>query len=124
MLEFSCVSSGFCEDGNTISILIAIDELDGLIESVDSADNHHGCKKLIVVTSHSWFGMVNDSWTNPVTVWKAVNISASSIKDDLCTLSLGFRDLIAKSVQSLFGVERSDVSIIISTTNRESLGLL
>lgn len=124
VLEFSSVSSGLGENGNTITPRVAVDELDGLIKSLHSADDHNRSKEFIIVTVHTRLSMINDGRANPVSIRKAVNLGVSSIKKNLCTLVLGVFDLLLKSLQLLLSVERSNIMVGGAGSNSKIFSLL
>lgn len=69
ILELSSIATRPGENGDAITVLVAVDQFDGLVEGVDAADNHNWTENLLVIGGHAWFGVVNDGRTEPVSIW-------------------------------------------------------
>ena len=123
VLEFSSVSSGLGENSHTVSKLVFVDQLDGFVQSVDSDDDHDGGEELVVVASHAGFGVINDGGADPVASWESFDVNLSSVKDDFAALSFSGSKMLVELLKSSGVVQRSDIGVLVTTANLESLGL-
>lgn len=80
MLEFSCSTAGSGEDGNTVSLWVGIHQLDGVVEGINSDNAHNWGKDFLVVAGQSWLGMVDDSWSKEIALFKSWHVRVSAIQ--------------------------------------------
>jgi len=86
-LEFPSGCTGLSEDGGAVTILILVDDLDGLVKSLGLEDDEHGSEDLFMVAFHRGVGL-DDGRSNEVPVWISSYLDVTSIQEDLSTLRL------------------------------------
>lgn len=94
VLELSCSVAILGEDGSTVSVGVLIYKINSILESVNAHDNHNGSEDFSVVHFHAWLDVVDDSWTNEVSVGESINLHASSVKEDFSLLVSAFNKLL------------------------------
>ena len=67
------------EDGSTVTVLVAVDQVDGLLQGVGSHDDHHGSEDLLVVHVHAWGHVVDHSGAHEVALLIAWHLHASAV---------------------------------------------
>jgi len=123
VLELSSVGSASCENSNTISILVSVDDLDGFVNVSGSVDHHNWGKDFFVVAWHTSSNLINDGWSKPVTVWISVDLVSSSIEQQFSSLGSRLNKFLS-SFQCSSGLHWADIVVLLSWSNSQFLGLL
>ena len=105
-LPFVFPSSGarLGKDGGSVTILVLVDDLEGLIESVGVEDDKNGSEDLFMVAFHCGVGF-DDGRPDEVSVWVSFYRDLTSIQNDLSAFRLGGAN---KSKDTRFGSGRDD----------------
>jgi len=123
VLELSSDVTILCEDCSTISICIAVHQVDGLLESVHADDHHDGSEDLLVVADLAWAGMINNSGADEVTLLEAWHLVPSSIEKNLAFF-VRLSDDALDSLFRLLSDKRSDIWVVDTSADCELLGPL
>ena len=121
-LEFACSVAVSCEDSCTISPLIIVNEVNGVLKIVHSDNLHNWTKDFLFVTFHSWFHIIDNCWSNKIAIRVARNFDPTTIQENCGILS----SIIYKSFHSFlvfFAVQGSNVKVIFPRTNFKFFGL-
>ena len=84
-LEFPCGSTRLSKDGGSITVLVLVDDLESLIESLGVEDDEHGSENLFVVAFHRSVGL-DDGGSDEVSVWVSFHLDVTPVQDDLSAL--------------------------------------
>jgi hypothetical protein len=103
-LEFPSGSTGLSENGGSVAILVLVDDLESLIESLGVEDDENRSEDLFVVAFHRGVGL-DDGRSNEVSVWISFYLGVASVQEDLSALRLSGAD---KSEDTVFGSGRDD----------------
>lgn len=52
------------EDGGTVAILVVVDEINGLVDSLDVQANQYRTEDLLAIAAHVWFDITDDRGAN------------------------------------------------------------
>ena len=115
-LEFSSSSAGLSEDGGSVTILVLVDDLESLIESLGVEDDEDRSEDLFMIAFHRGIGF-NDSGTDEVSVRISFYRDITPIQEDLSALRLGGSD---KSNDAVFGGGRGDRAPVDDYMSNES----
>ncbi len=123
VLELSGDVAVLCENSSSVSVGVAVDKLNGLLQSVHTGDDHDGPKDLVVIAVHAWLDVVNNGGANEVAVGEAVNLDVSSIEEDLGLLGARLDEFL-DSFSRFLGDQRSDVWVVDTSACGELSGSL
>ena len=79
MLELSCMAPRSCKYCNSISVFVIINEFNCFLQCVFSNYYHDRCKYFFIIARHSRSSMINDGWTDPISIWIIRHLYISSI---------------------------------------------
>lgn len=111
------------EDSSSISPPVIVDQIDGFLERVGTDDNHNWSENFLVIDVHAWLHVINDGWSNPISIGVALNLNTSSIEEQVSLIGAVLDQTLNLS-QVFRVVKRGDIGVIIARANREALGLL
>lgn len=123
VLEFSSVGSRSSEDSNTVSVLVSVNDLDGLINGGGSVDHHNWGEDFFVIAWHTSMNLIDDGWSKPVSLWVSVNLVSSSVEQEFSSLGSRFNEFLG-SLQGSGGLHWADIVVLFSWSNSQLLGLL
>lgn len=103
-LVFPGSSTGLGEDGGSVPILVLVDDLESLVESLGVEDDEDGSEDLFVITLHCGIGF-DDGRSDEVSVWITFDLNIASVQDDLSAFGLSGVD---ESEYTVFGSRRND----------------
>ena len=75
------------ENGDSISPGVGVNEVDGTLQGVSADDQHDWSENLFVVAVDTSAHIIDDSWTNPVSIGISFNLDTSSIKEEIAVFS-------------------------------------
>ena len=90
-LELPSGRTGLSEDGGAVTILVLVDDLDGLVEGLGMENDKNGSKDLFVIAFHRGVGL-DDGRSNEVPVWVSFYLDITPVQEDLSTLRLSGAD--------------------------------
>ena len=82
------MSSVTSEDGDSVSVLIAVDEVDGLLDAVLPHNNHNWREDLLVIAGHTNISVVDDGCAQEVALLVSWDLDASAVEEDLASVAL------------------------------------
>jgi hypothetical protein len=102
--EFPSSGTGLGEDGGSVTILVLVDNLEGLVESLGIEDDEDGPEDLFVVAFHCGVGF-DDGGPDEVSIRISFYCDLASIQNDLSAFWLGGAN---QSKDTRFGSGRDD----------------
>lgn len=93
--------AGAGEDGDTVAILVRVDEVDGLVERVDVEADQDGAEDLLPVAAHGGGHVGDDGGGDPVAVGVLLGGEAAAVEEDLGAFFFGRGD---EGLDALLGV--------------------
>lgn len=115
--------SVLCEDRGTVTPWVGVDKINSLLEGVNTDDVHDWSEDFLLVAFHIGSAVVNDGWSNPVSVWISVDLDATTVEQKFSVL-LTVGDQSLNLSQVISALEWSNIVVFESWTNLEGLGLL
>ena len=103
-LVFPSSSTRLSEDGGSVTILVLVDDLEGLIESLGVNDDEDGPEDLFLVAFHRGVGF-DDGRPDEVSIWITFHLDVASVQEDLSALRLSGAD---KPENTVFSGGRGD----------------
>ena len=111
------------EAGDSVTVGVLVDELDGILKVVLADNAHDGTEDLFIVASHTLFATINNGGANPVTIGVAFNSGVTSVEEEgSVLLSIGNESLDVSEEGLVVG--RSDVHVEVTGSALELGGLL
>ena len=111
------------EEGSAVAPSVFVHNFEAFFKGLRTHEDHDWSEDLLIVAFHTWLDMVDDSWSDPVTIGVSVNLDTSSIEENRSVLS-SVLDKTLDIGQSLLGLKWGNVFVVDSSSNRESSGLL
>jgi len=86
-LVFPSSSTRLSEDGGSVAVLVLVDDLESLIQSLSVDDNEDGSEDLFLVAFHRGVGF-NDGRSDEVSVGISFHLDVTSVQEDFSALRL------------------------------------
>ena len=113
------------EDSSAITVLVGIDQLDGIINSVDLEADQDRTKDLLAVASHVRLYASDNGWGNPVTIGVLGRLVATAIEQDGSALFLSACNQLLDASLALRADDRTQIGTLLkSAVGVEGLGTL
>jgi len=85
-LELTCDVTVLGEDRSSISPSVVVDEIDGVLGSVNAYNLHDRSKDLFFIAVNASAHMVDNGWSDPVSIRIALNLDATAIEKEFAVL--------------------------------------
>jgi hypothetical protein len=83
-----CCWSRFCEDSASISPRITICKINSLLKSLNMDTNENRAENFFFITFHIFSYIINDSWSNKISLRIFLIDIVCTIKNDISTISI------------------------------------
>lgn len=104
------------EDGDAVTVLVRVDEIDGLVERVNVETDEDGAEDLLAVALHVARHVGDDGGRDPVAVGVLGRLEAAAVKQDLGALLLGRRDQVLDPRLALGRDDGAQVGALLEPT--------
>jgi hypothetical protein len=96
-------SSTVCgKDGSSVTVWVVIDQFNGVVQGLDRQADKCWAKDLLFVASHVSLNIVDESWSNKVTVRVLLYIDVTTVQENLSTLLFAlFNNIMNALLESL-----------------------
>ena len=123
VLELAGTVSVLGEDGCSVTPSVVVHEFDSFVHGLSADNKHDRSEDLFLVAVNSSADVVDNGGANEVTLGVAFDLDTSSIEKKVTVLS-SVCDETLDLGQVLGVVERSDIGVVDTSANSESLSLL
>lgn len=114
-----------CEDGNAVAVLVLVDELNGVVDSLDIEAHQHGAEDLLLVAGHVGSDVGDDGGSDEVAVGVLFRLEATAVEQDCSTLLLGAVNDAQDALLALGGDDGAQIGALLeATVDLERLSVL
>lgn len=105
--------SGAGEDGDAVSVLIGVDEFDGIVNGVYVEADEDGTEDLLLVAGHVGSDVGDDGGADPVAIGVFIGLVAAAVEEDGGALLLGAGDEALDALAALGGDDGSQIGTLL-----------
>lgn len=124
VLEFASSSSRLGEDGSSVAVGVAVDDLDGFVQSLSLHQQQHGAKHLFLIDPHVGLDTGDDSGREPVAALIPLDSESPAVEVDLGSLGLGAVHQISDAILGLRSDQRAEMGVGVAAERDLELGSL
>src|SRR5665213_24044 len=109
------------EDRGAVAVSVALDQIEGVVESVNSNDAQHWSEDLIGVDPHVNGDLIEETRPEPIAFRRSLGLKVASVYGDLRSFRFAYSHVRSHAIAVLRGDQRAHLGVRVrAITDRES----